>query len=358
MITEAHGNLLRDDAEALVNTVNTVGVMGKGIALQFKRAFPDMFEDYRRAAAAGEIRIGQMHVWATGLLEGPRYVINFPTKRHWRQPSRLEDIDAGLADLVRVIEELDITSIAVPPLGCGNGGLDWAVVQPRIGAALAPLGDDVVVRVYPPEGAPAARDMVDRTEAPPITPTRAALLGLMEIYHALSWEWPTPVVVQKLAYFLQLAGRPMRLDYVKSRYGPYADDLRKTLRDMEGHFLSGFGDGSSRVLDAEPIVVTERGQAESRVVLEEDGATSSAFERVADLVSGFESPYSLELLATVHWTAAREGARTPEEARAIIRGWTPRKATLFTDHHVEVAWRALEHGGWLPAGDDELRAAS
>ncbi|MCA1704199.1 MAG: macro domain-containing protein, partial [Actinobacteria bacterium] len=132
MIHESHGNLLDSDAEALVNTVNTVGVMGKGIALQFRRRYPDMFRAYERAAKRREVRLGQMHVWDTGAMTGLRFVINFPTKGHWRARSRLPDIEAGLADLVRVVREKSISSIAVPPLGCGSGGLDWAEVKPLI----------------------------------------------------------------------------------------------------------------------------------------------------------------------------------------------------------------------------------
>ena len=159
MVRERHGNLLADDADALVNTVNTVGVMGKGIALQFKRAYPRMFTDYAREAKAGRLVTGRMHVWETGSLTGPRFVINFPTKQHWRAPSRMSDIGAGLTDLVRVVRERGIRSIAIPPLGCGNGGLDWTDVAPRIHAAFAALGDDVDVRVYGPAGAPPAHEM-------------------------------------------------------------------------------------------------------------------------------------------------------------------------------------------------------
>jgi O-acetyl-ADP-ribose deacetylase (regulator of RNase III) len=136
MITEAAGNLLDADVDALVNTVNTVGVMGKGLALQFRRAYPAMFDAYRRAADAGQLQLGRMHVWPTDAATGPRYVVNFPTKGHWRSPSTIDDIDRGLADLARVVRELGIHSIAIPPLGCGNGGLDWRQVEPRIRAAL------------------------------------------------------------------------------------------------------------------------------------------------------------------------------------------------------------------------------
>lgn len=153
MMTEVHGNLLEADVEALVNAVNTVGVMGKGIALQFRRAFPEMYDAYVRACKAGEVAVGRMHVWATGAPTGPRYVVNFPTKKHWRSGSQLSYIDDGLVDLVRVIREHRIRSIAIPLLGAGHGGLDRAEVRPRIEAALGGL-TDVDVRLYVPEVRP------------------------------------------------------------------------------------------------------------------------------------------------------------------------------------------------------------
>ncbi|PXX61548.1 O-acetyl-ADP-ribose deacetylase (regulator of RNase III) [Nocardia tenerifensis] len=149
VFTQATGDLLRADTEALVNTVNTVGVMGKGLALQFRRAYPEMFGAYRKACHRGEVQVGKMHIWETELAEGPRYIINFPTKTQWRARSRLEDIESGLTDLVAVIGALDITSIAVPPLGCGYGGLEWSEVQPLIDSALRPVAD-LDVRVYSP----------------------------------------------------------------------------------------------------------------------------------------------------------------------------------------------------------------
>ncbi len=169
MITHATGNLLRADAEALVNTVNTVGVMGKGIALQFKKAFPEMFEAYRRAAKAGEIRLGHVHVWPTGQMTGPRYIINFPTKGHWKARSKLDDIVTGLDDLVEVVRRLEIGSIAVPPLGCGNGGLEWRDVEPRILEAFARVPDVDVQLFAPPAGAPAAAEMATSTQRPTMT---------------------------------------------------------------------------------------------------------------------------------------------------------------------------------------------
>ncbi|MEU7994031.1 macro domain-containing protein [Micromonospora sp. NPDC049060] len=139
MISIRHGDLLDADVEALVNPVNTVGVMGKGLALAFKRAHPANFTAYRAACAAGTVRLGRMFVYDSGTPGRHRYVVNFPTKGHWRSPSRLADIESGLPDLVRVLRDNRIGSVAVPALGCGNGGLDWADVRPLVETALAEL---------------------------------------------------------------------------------------------------------------------------------------------------------------------------------------------------------------------------
>lgn len=151
MITSTHGDLLRDESEAIVNTVNCVGVMGRGIALQFRNTYPKNFKAYAMACQREEVQPGRMFVYETGELTGPRFIINFPTKRHWRDKSRIDDIDAGLEALVELLREKKIRSIALPPLGCGLGGLDWSQVKPRIVAALGVL-DDVKVTIFEPEG--------------------------------------------------------------------------------------------------------------------------------------------------------------------------------------------------------------
>ena len=162
-ILRGQGNLLAAEVDALVNAVNTEGVMGKGIALQFKKAFPESFQSYAHASKDGEIAIGRMHV--VKRLTSPRFIINFPTKKHWRNPSRLEYVEEGLVDLVAKVRELGITSIAVPPLGCGNGGLDWADVRPRIVEAFEAI-PDVRVLLFEPSGAPPPEAIVDRGKSP------------------------------------------------------------------------------------------------------------------------------------------------------------------------------------------------
>jgi O-acetyl-ADP-ribose deacetylase (regulator of RNase III) len=335
------GNLLESDVDALVNTVNTKGVMGKGIALQFKRAFPDNYTAYRAACEAGEVQLGRMFVTATGRLDNPRLIINFPTKGHWKSRSRLQDIETGLQDLRRVLESNDVKSLALPPLGCGLGGLSWSEVRPRIEAALSDLPIDVIV--FEPAGAPAPERMVDRRERPAMTPGRAAFIGLLGRY-LMPGESASPLVVQKLLYFLQEAGEPLKLDFSKQRYGPYADQVRHAVLNMEGHFVTGFGDGTG----SGDIQLLPEAEIDAAPFLDDHPETSARFDRVADLIKGFETPYGLELLSTTHWVAKHEGADDPERAVELVRAWSGRKSRLFTADHITAAWEQLETEGWLP----------
>jgi O-acetyl-ADP-ribose deacetylase (regulator of RNase III) len=348
MISEAEGNLLDAHVDALVNTVNTVGVMGKGIALQFKRAYPAMFRDYASAAKRGDLAIGRMHVWHTGQYDGPKIIINFPTKRHWRGGSKLTDIEMGLNDLVKVIRRERIKSIAVPPLGCGHGGLDWADVEPLIRSKLASL-EDVDVRVYPPTGTPLAADMRTTGPKPRMTAGRAALIEIIRRYSAVALEGATPIAVQKLMYFLQVAGEELGLRYERNFYGPYADNLRAVLRDIEGHYLEGFGDGSQRVEVSEPLRLLPGAREAASQTLQDRRATLDRVDRVMDLTCGFESANSLELLATVHWVAshAKAEGRSDEDIASQVRRWSNRKARLFTAGQVHKALDLMRDKGWL-----------
>lgn len=354
MLTTASGNLLQADVDALVNTVNTVGVMGKGIALQFKRAYPAMFADYRKACRAGDVRLGRMHVWETGSFSGPRYIINFPTKGHWRNGSAMKDIAEGLSDLVAVIRRLGITSIAVPPLGCGNGGLDWADVEPQICWAFRAL-PDVDVRIYPPGNVPPAVEMPSSTERPNMSPGRAALIMLVDRYSARALG-ASPIEVQKLMYFLQELGEPLGLKFIKSFYGPYADNLRSVLRDVEGHYLIGWGDGSAKVQEAEPITVLAGAVESALPVLEANPDTVARVERVMHVIEGFEAAYGMELLATVHWVAKHDldAAEDWRAAAEQVRSWSKRKERMFSDRQVRIAWQALRDqeliGPVMPGG--------
>jgi O-acetyl-ADP-ribose deacetylase (regulator of RNase III) len=240
MIERTRGNILTDDAEALVNTVNCVGVMGKGIALQFKKAFLDNFKAYEAACRREEVKPGRMFVFETGQLFNPRYIINFPTKRHWRGKSRYEDISSGLQALVREVQERKIRSIAIPPLGSGLGGLQWSRVKTMIEAAFEEISD-VQVKLYEPKGSPNAKDMPVGTAKPKMTVARALLIKLMKQYARFAYRL-TLLEIQKLAYFLQESGMDLKLRYVKHLYGPYAHNLNKVLEILEGHHIRGYGD--------------------------------------------------------------------------------------------------------------------
>jgi len=355
MIEFAEGNLLHADVDALVNTVNTVGVMGKGVALQFKQAYPANFTAYRRACDNDEVRIGRMFVWDSHRSGPRRYIINFPTKGHWRSRSRIEDIDAGLHDLVHQITALGITSIAIPALGCGNGGLDWHEVLPRIRQALDPLSVRTVV--YPPAGAPPAAEMPIATRKPPMTTARAALLAVVARYARgamvqrldLLRPGASLLEIQKLLYLLQDAGLPLRLRYAKGRYGPYAENLNPVLQAMEGHYLRGYGDRSTAVLTLDPIEVMPGAEDQALDRLSNQPAVLATTDRVLELTAGWEGAYSMELLATVLFAARTEPQVATDPARAIhyVHRWNARKQATFPEAHVTKAWQRLRDHDWL-----------
>src|SRR5690242_5588941 len=351
MIRNVAGDLLRQDADALVNTVNTVGIMGKGIALQFKRAWPEMFRAYEAACKQGEVKLGEMHLWSTGSLTAPRFIINFPTKQHWRSRSRLTDVESGLHDLVRVIDEHGLQSIAIPPLGCGNGGLDWADVEPVIHRILGSVADHVDIRIFAPAGAPDAKSMVNREDPPPLNATRSAMLAVIHAYLQFTFGPPTLVEIQKLAYFLQLSGQDLNMEFKPHIYGPYADALRRALSAMEGHYITGLGDGSARATDAVSIDVMPAAIAQVQEYLAEHPETATRISAVMSEIAGFESAYGLELLASVHWVMSHDEAarNNPEITHEAVRKWSQRKSSLFTREHVERAWQSVRDRGLVTA---------
>jgi len=344
MIHYVRGDILKAEADALVNTVNCVGVMGRGIALQFKEAFPDNFKAYAAACRRSEVQPGRLFVFETGRLIKPRYIINFPTKRHWRGKSRIEDIEAGLAALVEVIRSRHIRSIAIPPLGSGLGGLDWAEVRQRIESTLADLSEVEVIVFEPGYGVTDNRPNRS-TPVPKMTAGRAALVCLMNRYLAALLD-PTVTLleVHKLMYFLQEAGEPLRLRYVKAPYGPYAENLRHVLQTIEGHLIAGYtdaGDAPERPLQLVPGAVHD-----AETFLASQPATLQRSERVVQLVEGYETPLGLELLATVHWVAVKEGAQEMEEIVARVRSWNPRKRQL-SPAQIQLAAQRLREQGWI-----------
>lgn len=351
MFRFTQGNLLDADVEAVVNTVNTVGVMGKGIALMFKERFPENFEAYDRACKRKEVQLGRMFVTESPELSGPRWIINFPTKGHWRYPSRLEWIEEGLVDLRRVVIEKSIRSIAVPPLGSGNGGLDWRDVRPLIESALGDLVDVAVV-VYEPTAK--YQNVMKGKGVEALTPARAMIAEMIRRYGVLGLECSI-LEVQKIAWVLtrMLAhlkmSDPLQLDFKADRYGPYAAKLGHLLNAMDGSYLHC----EKRIADASPLDTMyfdpEWQTRLNNYLKSSDGAPyMPAIEAADGLIDGFQSPLGMEVLATVDWLISRQnvGANLPAIKTGLAQ-WpagtdaAERKLKLFSDKLLEAAIQRL-----------------
>lgn len=351
MIRFRRGNLLHANTDALVNTVNTVGIMGKGIALAFKEAFPENYEAYRRACDQDQVRIGEIFVYESSRLWGPKWILNFPTKRHWKDPSRLEWIESGLASLRRVIQQRKIRSIAIPPLGCGNGGLAWTDVRGLIQRRLENL-DDVEIIVYEPTDTYFTPSPVEKPMH--VTPARALVTEAIRRYETVTLQCSI-LEVQKLAYFLSriamttIGHDPLQLKFLPHRYGPYSDRLRHLLADMNGTFIGS----DTRIPDATPtttIHTVSHRIADVRSFLDGTGGRPyrEVLENVFRIIDGFESPLGMELLATVDWLVRHEGCPAePAPLRRAIRSWPgpngagARKAKLFSDDLVAMGLTRL-----------------
>ena len=351
MIRYTQGNLLDAETEAVVNTVNTVGVMGKGIALMFKEAFPENFDAYAVACKRKEVRVGRMFVTENHSLTGPKWIINFPTKQQWRQPTKLEWVQSGLIDLQRVVREKGIRSIAVPPLGCGNGGLDWREVRSKIESALSVL-DDVEIVVFEPTAK--YQNLTKRAGVLELTPARALIAELVRRYWILGIEC-TNLEVQKLGWFLNRSidalglENPLHARFKADKYGPYSDPLRHLLDGLDGSYLHC----AKRLSDAGPLDTIWFDEGRKDLVkqyLHHDPAKPylPALERTTRIIDGFESPLGMELLATVDWLLSKENNDpTVKGVQAGLQKWpggpaaATRKLQLFDERMIALALERL-----------------
>jgi len=344
MIHYRTGDILESDAEALVNTVNCVGVMGRGVALQFKNVFPANFKAYVAACKHEEVQPGKMFVFETNKLTNPKYIINFPTKRHWRGKSRIEDIQSGLKALVNEIRDRNIKSIAIPPLGSGLGGLDWSEVRVLIEEALCGF-NNLEVSIFEPKGAPDANVMKNTRDVPNMTEGRAALVSLMQRYlDGMMDPFVTLLEVHKLMYFLQEAGQPLKLKYAQAQYGPYAENLRHVLSKVEGHLVSGYADGGDA--PDKPLSLVPGAIKDAEAFLENIPETKQRIRQVFDLVDGFETPFGLELLSTVHWVVTKMNANSIDDVIEKTYAWNDRKKK-FSERQITVAYEVLSNKKWL-----------
>lgn len=339
MIDSKTGNIFESNAEALVNTVNTVGVMGKGIALQFKERYPENYFAYRKACKDGQIDVGAMFVTAVNQVEGPKWIINFPTKKHWKGKSEMSFVERGLDDLIQVIVEHGIQSIAIPPLGAGNGGLNWGDVKELINKKLASV--NIEIQLYEPTFI-AAPEVKSQNIG--LTKSRALILELIKEYKELGFD-VTHLEIQKLAYFLQRMGQfDLRLQYKKWTYGPFAYNLQHLLNHLEGSYIIG----QTKIMDSKPLnnlyLIKEK-TSEFRVYIEENATIveKKRLEDVKCLIDGFESPFGLELLSTIDWIIDNKEAQIDDADglyQAVLK-WNDHKAKSIKKDHIDIAAKRL-----------------
>lgn len=337
------GNLLKEKAEALVNTVNTVGVMGKGIALQFKEKFPLNYKLYRQAWKNKELQTGKMFVTSTKQQVAPLYIINFPTKEHWRNKSKIDYVEKGLDDLAKVVKEKKIKSIAIPPLGCGNGGLNWTVVRSLIEQKLKSIAEQVEVIIFEPslKAAAPTRERKNKTK-PKLTPLRAMLLASMFQYKTLCYDISV-LEVQKLVYLLQRLGNNFNLKFVKHHYGPYSNQLRYVLNDLDGFYLNGMQYNSAKPFDKLSLEDKYQEVIQDFIAKKCTANQRESLNTLYQLIDGFESPLGMELLATVDFLVIDQKIEIQniDDLQKAITEWNNRKVQLMRRPYLEETVKRL-----------------
>ena len=359
MIQYTQGNLLEADVEVLVNTVNTVGVMGKGIALMFKERFPENMEAYTHACKTKQVQTGKMFITETGNLPGtgPRWIVNFPTKQHWRYPSKMMWITQGLQDLKRFIIENRIRSIAIPPPGAGNGKLLWSDVKKQIETMLSDL-EDVSIIIYEPTER--YQNVAKRAGVKKLTPARAMVAELIRRYWLMGLDCSL-LEIQKMAWLLdqvlEKSGikNPLKLHFEAYNHGPYADKLRHLLNALDGSYIHC----TKRISDADPFADTvwfdskESQHLETYLKSADMQSYLPALEHTITLMQGFEAPFEMELLSTVGWLLVKEGCQ--DTSAHILEGiarwpagkrWAERKKNIFDERTVGIALRRIKDKGF------------
>lgn len=344
MIRYIKGDLLSSTAEALVNTVNTVGVMGKGIALQFKNRFPENYKVYREACKKETFKTGQVLVVREGDLLHQKIIVNFPTKAHWKADSKYEFISSGLEALKVAIKENEIKSIAIPPLGCGNGGLEWNRVKLMIEEALQNINCDIIVYTPNSEIKAVLQKEIVNNEVK-LTPARAMLIYLLFKYEA-SGEQSSLFVANKLAYFLQRRGEKLRLKFEAHHYGPYTVQLNHVLMHLNGVYLKGMEQNQAKPFEPLWLNYDKYSEVETYIKNTTDFEQKQRLDDVLKLLQGFESTFSLELLATVDFVSTANRSSSIHEVQKSIVSWSNRKANLFENKQIEIAYNHLRnHSG-------------
>lgn len=357
MIRVLIGDMFESEAQTLVNTVNCVGIMGKGIALEFKNRFPDMYEDYVKRCEAGQVQLGKPYLYLSLL---PPWILNFPTKEHWRAVSRLSDIIAGLEYLEQHYKEWGITSLACPALGCSNGQLEWRIVGRTLYQRLSRL--DIPVELYAPFGTPQeqmemaflARE-VDLSaavrhsaETERIPPAWVALVEIRERVVREPYRHVGRTTFQKMAYFATEEGLPTGLEYRRGSYGPFAEGLKPMITRLVNNGLLQ-EEKRGAMFAVEPGVTyrdaTKTYQGDLR-------KWEPLIDKISDLFLRMNT-HQAEIASTVHF-AAKELSQTSDEVteRAIleaVKAWKQRRKPPIEDTEIAQAIRDLNLLGWIHA---------
>ncbi|MCU0326452.1 MAG: macro domain-containing protein [Spirosomaceae bacterium] len=339
MIFYQTGNLLESKADALVNTVNTVGVMGKGIALQFKNIFPNNLKLYHNACKNRELKVGKLFITEEeSLLAGKKIIVNFPTKTDWRLPSEYEYIEDGLAELVKVIKERNIKSIAVPPLGSGNGGLDWNNVKQILEKYLKDV--DCNVYIYEPN---VSIQEVMKKERVKLTPARAMLLSVL--YELVrNGEFVSEFASEKIAYFLQRFGakETFKLEFQPNFYGPYSGKVKHVLYYLNGSYVMGYSSKDKKPFEELGLIPDAEAEVDDFLKKPENITYRNIVEKTKTFLKGFYSPFGLELLSTIDFIISEKNANTQDAITKELENWSDRKKTLFTNpKFVQIAIKNL-----------------
>ena len=326
-----------------MNTVNTQGVMGKGIALQFKKSFPHNFQVYAKACKSDEIDIGKLlFVKDESLLGGTKWIINFPTKTSWRKPSEYSFIEKGLDDLVNRLADYPIESIAIPPLGSGNGGLNWQRVRAMIQEKMSNL--DIEVVVYEPN---ANVKEVMRKERVKLTEARALLLYLM--YDLVNnGEFVSEFSCEKVSYFLQRFGaqKYFKLKFEQHFYGPYSGKVRYVINHLNGSYIMGYSAMDKKPF--EPLSLIADGRDDVFKYVESNPELKTIADNTKAFLSGYYSDFALELLSSIDFLRQTQQARNATEVRGGFSSWSNRKRTMFSDdRYINISLKHLDEARFV-----------
>lgn len=338
MIQYIRGNILDSKAQALVNTVNTVGVMGKGLALQFRNAFPNNFKAYKRACKNNKVKVGEMFVTTdsnTG--SGEKIIVNFPTKADWRKPSEYKYIEDGLDNLSRIVSEKKLKSIAIPPLGAGNGGLQWERVKEIIKEKLHHLEADIYV--YEP-----ALEIREHLKKERVQLTHARALLLYVLYDLVSCgEYVSEFSSEKVCYFLQKfgAGKYFKLEFEPKFYGPYSGKVRLVLRAMNGSLLTGYSEPDKKPFD--PLLLAGDAYEEVKAYVENNPELLEIANRTMRFLRGFYSDFTLALLSSLDYISSKENSFDKELISKRLEEWSDQKRSMLSEpRHLDITLKHLQ----------------